>query len=378
VRFVDQNNGASVALTGTGLAYIWNQAGFGSCTNGTWAYTTWAPSTGCGSPITQTRTGTCTAAGAGTQTQAVTCQGIGGTVVADALCVGAGTKPDTNQNCTASPGISCPKEDALTQSATLTNGVGCGTPGGGSTGPGPGAPGGDPSQPAQPGFSWSGGCATFATTCTGGSGLWTVNPSWTPATGTCTETSVQTRAFSCVGKAGSGTQACTAAQCLDSDGNPAPSASCGSLPTGPSCTPTTATCTGTQPANQQQSGPPDHSACPTPSWVSGAFGICTGGSGSFSAWTPLTGCGPATQARTCIPVAGSGTQTQTPTCQWNDGASAPGACIGTGPTTQVCTPGPSSCGAGLLVQALPDCPVTPGSCVSDPAQSHFCVHVPLN
>jgi hypothetical protein len=162
---------------------------------------------------------------------------------------------------------------------------------------------------------------------------------------------------------------------------------CGSLPGGQTCTPTTVSCAGTAPATAQTVI--DRGGCGPASWVQGGFGACVGGTGTWSyvTWTPATGCGMTTQTSTgtCIPLAGSGTQSQTVTCQAADGATLPSSgCTGAPAATQSCTPDTSICGAGgtsTRQQNLTDCAGGPatgtGPCVTNPALNQYCVIVPL-
>ena len=89
----------------------------------------------------------------------------------------------------------------------------------------------------------------------------------------------------------------------------------------------------------------------TYSWQAGAWGSCTGGSGSWvpSGWTPASGCGSTEQTRTasCSITADSGSESRTVTCEGSDGSTGSASdCTGTEPaTTQACTPTSSSvCG----------------------------------
>jgi hypothetical protein len=334
-------------LSGTGtFGFSWNAAGFGSCTGGTgtWNYSTWSPTTGCG-VTAQSRTGTCAVTAlSGTETQVVTCVRSDGTVVANSNCTG--TAPATSAACTPSTGFSCSAEGALTQAVTLTNGCD---------------------------YSWNAG--SFVT-CTGGSSTWTYT-SWTPAVGSaCTTALSQTRTGTCTATANSGS-ATRAVTCQDQNGDVVAMSNCsGTAPAATeTCTPTAGSC-GTEGALTQTVS--DLSTC-SYSWHASGFGACTGGTGAwaYSNWTPTCGVGPTTQTRTgsCAGTTNSGQESQTVTCVRTDGTVVANSfCTGTAPAASAaCTPTTGfSCGTeGLLTQkvTLTNKCTTQTTCVVSPTNT---------
>lgn len=248
--------------------------------------------------------------------------------------------------------------------------------------------------------------------CSAGSGTWSY-AAWSPASGCGVVT--QTRSASCGADAGSGTQARTVT-CMRSDGTAVADGQCASArpATSESCTPTSgfscgtesatsqsvlltdactyswftaawsassnncsasatqtrtvtcvrsdgttvgdATCTATKPAISQTVS--DFSGC-TYGWQTGSWAACSSGSGTwtYSAWSPISGCGVMTQTRSasCGADAGSGTQARTATCMRSDGtAVVDSQCTGTKPATSAsCTPTSGfSCGTqGAISQS---------------------------
>jgi hypothetical protein len=316
------------SLSGTGVyGYSWQAGGFGSCTggSGTWGYSSWTPTTGCG-VSSQSRTGTCSVtAGSGTQTQSVSCVRTDGTTVANSFCTGAA--PSSSQSCTPAT-ASCGTEGALTQSATLTNACS---------------------------YNWVVGTAGA---CTGGSASWSYT-AWTPAAGShCTTQLAQTRSGTCTPVANSGT-ASASVSCQDQAGNVVANSNCtGTAPSGTgACTPSSGYSCGTEGSLAQTVS--DLSSC-SYSWTSGAWGTCSGGTGSwaYSGWTPTCGIGPTTQTRTgtCVAATNGGSQSRVVACSRSDGTvMANSYCTGSAPAvTGTCTATTGfSCGTeGVLSQKV--------------------------
>lgn len=104
-----------------GCTYSWQTGSWGSCTggSGTWQYSAWTPTSGCGT-VTQSRTASCVAnANSASRTRSVTCRRSDGTTVADSYC--GGGKPASSGACTPTSGFSCGTQGPLSQQATLTN-----------------------------------------------------------------------------------------------------------------------------------------------------------------------------------------------------------------------------------------------------------------
>ena len=107
-----------------GCSYAWTTGAFGTCAaggTGTWAYGAWAPASGCGNAVAQTRTATCNVtANSSSQTRSIGCQRSDGASVATSYCPAA-SQPSASQACTPSSGYSCGVSGATAQSVILTN-----------------------------------------------------------------------------------------------------------------------------------------------------------------------------------------------------------------------------------------------------------------
>lgn len=108
----------------SGCTYSWTTGNWSSCTggSGTWQYSSWSPSSGCGE-VEQSRTATCQAnSNSGSRTRAITCLRSDGTTVSNSTCQDKlGNPPATSQACTPTSGFSCGTKGSTTRTVTLTN-----------------------------------------------------------------------------------------------------------------------------------------------------------------------------------------------------------------------------------------------------------------
>lgn len=374
--------------------FSWQQGGFPStCSGGTgsWQYTSWAPATGCGQNLTQTRLGSCVAnANSVTQTQTVTCLRSDGTTVDNSQCANA-TMPSLTQTCTPTSGFSCGTEGALSQtfsdtstcsyswnvgawsassntcsaSATQTRTVSCQQSDGETVPDGLCSSVGTKPATSQTVADFS--SCTYRWTasgfgaCSGGTGTWSYT-SWTPATACGSVT--QTRSGSCSADTNSGTQTQTVS-CERSDGTVVDNTHCDAAlqpALSQACTPTSGYTCATEGALSQTVNLTNGCVY---GWVGGNWSSCTGGTGNwtYSTWAPAAGTSCTTslvQSRegTCIADTNSGTQTRAVTCQDQNGDVVDNSlCTGTPlPASESCTPATGfSCGdAGALEQTVTD------------------------
>ena len=352
-----------------------------ACTD-SWVTGSWSPANNCSASVTQTRS--------------VQCESSVGQIVDTANCTGP--------------------EPATTQ--TVSDYSGCT-------------------------YAWSSGSWG---SCSGGSGAWQYS-SWTPPTGTyCTSSLSQSRTASCEANANSGTES-RSVNCVRSDGTPVSSSYCSSKPepaASQACTPSSFSCGAEGPLTQtvsdfsgclyawymsawsapsstcsasatesrsgvcqrsdgtdvassycaSQAEPAtsqtvsDYSGC-SYSWEASGFGVCSGGSGTwtYTPWSPTCGSGTFTQTRSaaCIANAGSGTQNQTVTCQRSDGTTVSNTYCSSASepaSTQNCTPSTGySCGTeGLLSQSVTMntvCMAAMSACTPDASKQDYCVVIPL-
>lgn len=373
--------------------FSWQQGGFpATCTggSGSWQYSSWSPTTGCGSGLTQTRTGACVAdTDSVTQTQTVTCLRSDGTTVDFNECDRA-TMPPTTQTCTPTSGFSCAEEGPLSQSTTDTStctyawnvgawgaslntcsasttqsrSVACLQSDGTSVPDALCVNSGSKPATSQTVSDYStctyGWKASGFGTCAGGSGTWTY-ASWSPTSGCGTVN--QTRTSVCTANPNSGTQA-QLVSCLRSDGATVADGLCdaSSQPArSQACTPSSVSCGAPAPLSQALTLT---NAC-SYSWVGGNWSACTGGAGmwQYTQWTPAVGSActnslAQTRSGTCVATSNSGTQSRMVSCQDQNGNVVDSSlCSGTAlPATQSCTPTTGfSCGTqGALSQVVSD------------------------
>jgi hypothetical protein len=296
----------------SGCTYGWQAGSWGVCGggSGTWSYSAWLPTSGCG-VVPQSRTGGCGAdTDSGTQARTVGCVRSDGTSVSETLCSGA--RPATSESCTPASGFSCGAQEATTGSAVLTDtcsynwaaspwSAPSNTCSAGATQTrtlsclrSDGATVGDVNcNPAQkPSASQSvsdfSGCtySWFAGgfgACSGGSAGW-ITGEWVPPSG-CGAT-LQTRRLTCTVDAGSGIQA-QSVNCDRSDGTTVGDSNCDAR-TRPvdtqSCTPSAADC-GAAPATSQNSVMTD--ACPSANSTEYHGCLPDPANGKFCVFSPL-------------------------------------------------------------------------------------------